>query len=304
MYDWNDIRCFLAVARSGSTLAAARDMAVNQTTVARRIEALEQALGLKLFERGQTGSRMTDAARTLLPAAEALEGAAQALNDRAASHGRGLAGVVRVTTNEPTANLAIMPALPEFRRLFPDIQVQIIVHDRHLDLWKGEADVAVRGTSKIDDPGLIARRIADVPWAIYASRDYVERHGRPTAPEALNDHQLIGGEDRCADIHSIKWMLSCAPRGRVQCLCNTLSNLHQAVRAGLGCAPLPCLMAGADPDLVSCMAAPGWDGIFMITTPELRDAPRVRAFLDFMAPILQAKIRQLNEASGASRDRW
>jgi DNA-binding transcriptional LysR family regulator len=67
MYDWNDIRCFLAVARSGSTLGAAKELAVNQTTAARRIEALEQALGLKLFERGHTGSRMTDAAKALLP---------------------------------------------------------------------------------------------------------------------------------------------------------------------------------------------------------------------------------------------
>jgi DNA-binding transcriptional LysR family regulator len=207
-----------------------------------------------------------------------------------------------VTTNEPTANLAIMPALPEFRRLFPDIQVQIIVLDQLLDLWKGEADVAVRGASRVDDPGLIARRVGDVPWAVYASRDYVARHGRPTSLEALNDHQLIGGEDRCADVHAVKWMLAGAPRGHIQCLCNTLSNLHQAVRAGLGCAPLPCLVAGADDDLVRCLAAPGLDGIFLITTPELRDAPRVRAFLDFMAPILQARIRQLNEASRASSD--
>jgi DNA-binding transcriptional LysR family regulator len=284
MYDWNDIRCFLAVARSGSTLGAAKELAVNQTTAARRIEALEQALGLKLFERGHTGSRMTDAAKALLPAAETLERAARALGDKVA------------------ANLAIMPALPEFRRLFPDIQVQIIVLDQLLDLWKGEADVAVRGASRVDDPGLIARRVGDVPWAVYASRDYVARHGRPTSLEALNDHQLIGGEDRCADVHAVKWMLAGAPRGHIQCLCNTLSNLHQAVRAGLGCAPLPCLVAGADDDLVRCLAAPGLDGIFLITTPELRDAPRVRAFLDFMAPILQARIRQLNEASRASSD--
>ncbi|MGZ3278367.1 MAG: LysR family transcriptional regulator [Caulobacteraceae bacterium] len=295
MFDWNDIRCFLAVARDGSTLAAARTLGVNQTTVARRIEALEQALHLKLFERGKSGSRLTEAGHALIGSAEALERSAQALKDQAAAHARGLAGVVRVTTNESLSNFCLMPAMPEFSRLFPDIQVQVIIDDRFLDLWKGEADVSIRGTREVTDPGLISRRVVDVPWAVYASRDYVARHGRPSTPEDLNDHFLIGGEDRYAGIHAIKWMLDAAPRGKVLVRGNTLTNIYQAVRAGVGCAPLPRLVVGRDPQFVDCMPTPEMDGIFMLTTPLLRDAPRVRAFLDFMAPNLQSAIRRLNE---------
>lgn len=300
MFDWNDIRCFLAVARDGSTLAAARTLGVNQTTVARRIEALEAALALKLFERGKAGSRLTEAGRALMGSAEALERSAQALKDQAAAHARGLAGVVRVTTNETLSNIFLMPAMPEFNRLFPDIQVQVIIDDRFLDLAKGEADVCVRATREITDLGLIVRRVADVPWAVYASRDYVARHGRPTTPEALNDHFLIGGEDRMANVHAVRWMLEVAPRGKVVLRGNTLSNVHQAVRAGIGCGPLPRLVVGRDPQFVECMRTQDMDGIFMLTTPLLRDAPRVRAFLDFMAPNLQSAIRRMNAAAEAA----
>lgn len=295
MFDWNDIRCFLAVAREGSTLGAARMLGVNQTTVARRIEALEAALDLRLFERGKAGSRLTEAGQALVASAEALERSAQTLKDQAAAHARGLAGVVRVTTNEALSNFCLMPVMPEFNRLFPDIQVQVVVDERLLDLWKGEADVSIRATREVTDPGLIVRRVADVPWAVYASRDYVSRHGQPRAPEDLDDHFLVGGEDRCADIHAIKWMIEAAPRGKVQIRGNTVSNIYQAVRAGVGCGPLPRLVVGRDPQFVECMPTPESDGVFMLTTPLLRDAPRVRAFLDFMAPNLQSAIRRLNE---------
>lgn len=297
MFDWNDIRCFLAVAREGSTLAAARALGVNQTTAARRIEALEASLNLKLFERGKAGSRLTEAGRALIESAEALERSALALKDHAAAHARGLAGVVRVTTNESLSNFCLMPAMPEFNRLFPDIEVQIVIEDRILDLKSGEADVSVRATRQVTDPALIVRRVGDVPWSIYASRGYVERHGQPSRPEDLNDHVLIGGEDRMAEVHSVRWMLDQAPRAKVALRSSTLSNLYQAVRNGLGCGPIPCLVVGRDPQFVECMRTPEIDGIFMVTTPGLRDQPRVRAFLDFMAPNLQSAIRSLNAAA-------
>src|SRR5512141_2716795 len=97
MFDWNDLKAFLAVARGGSTLAAAKALGINQTTVARRIEALEAALGLKLFERGQAGSRLTEAGRDLMAEAEKVEQASAAFRSRASSHQRGLQGSLRIT---------------------------------------------------------------------------------------------------------------------------------------------------------------------------------------------------------------
>src|SRR4051812_9814260 len=104
MFDWNDLKAFLAVARGGSTLAAAKALGVNQTTAARRIETLEQAVSLKLFERGQTGSRLTEAGRDLLGEAERVERACEAFDNRAKAHQRGLTGSIRITCIEILAN--------------------------------------------------------------------------------------------------------------------------------------------------------------------------------------------------------
>src|SRR5512144_496696 len=121
MFDWNDLKAFLAVGRGGSTLAAAKSLGVNQTTVARRIEALEAALGLKLFERGQAGSRLTEAGQTLIPEAEAVERACEGFSHQVQSLQRGMSGTLRVTVNETLANTFLAAALADFRRLYPDI---------------------------------------------------------------------------------------------------------------------------------------------------------------------------------------
>jgi molybdate transport repressor ModE-like protein len=115
MFDWNDARFFLAVARSGSTLTASRELKISQPTVARRVAALEQALGLNLFERRQAGYRLTEEGEALVPQAEAMEAAAQALADGAQARARSLSGSVRLTCNEVTATYHLAPILAEFR---------------------------------------------------------------------------------------------------------------------------------------------------------------------------------------------
>ncbi|MCR5878005.1 LysR family transcriptional regulator [Phenylobacterium sp. J367] len=177
MFDWNDLKAFLAVARGGSTLGAARALGVNQTTVARRIESLESALTLKLFERGQAGSRLTEAGRDLLAEAEKVERAAETFGTRAQAHRRGLAGAIRLTATEIVSNTVLMPALAEFRRLYPDVQVDLLISDKALDLNAGEADVAIRSGQALPDSDLVARKLHDYHFALYCSRDYALRKG-------------------------------------------------------------------------------------------------------------------------------
>lgn len=298
--DWNDLRYFLAVARDGSALAAARVLGVNQTTVARRIEALEHALGGKLFERGQTGSRLTELGEALVPAAESVETAARAVTEAAHAHRRRQSGVLRVTTNESLANFAVTPALAEFRRLYPDIRVEVIVGDQFLDLSKGEADIAIRGASERPSaPDLVARRLTTVGWGLYCSVEYARQHGRPRTPEELSRHILIGGEGPLAEAPAMRWMMEHAPNAEIHCRSNSLSNLGHSAKAGLGVAPLPELMAATEPDLICCIPPiPGMEAhLWIVTTATLKAAPRVRAFIDFMAPSLLARARAvLDEA--------
>jgi DNA-binding transcriptional LysR family regulator len=183
MFEWGDLRIFLAVARSGSTLAAARTLGVNQTTVARRVAALEAATGLRLFDRRQDGYRLSEDGSVLVAPAEKVEQAAAGLEQTVGQQRRHFGGVVRVTSTEMIANDILTPWIAEFMEVYPQIRVETIATERRLDLAGGEADIAIRSQKEPDDPGVVYRRLAPGAWALYCSRAYAERRGVPRSVE-------------------------------------------------------------------------------------------------------------------------
>lgn len=294
MFDWNDLKAFLAVARGGSTLAASKALNVNQTTVARRVESLETALGLKLFERGQAGSRLTEAGRELLGEAEKVERSTKDFASRAQSHQRGLTGALRITCIELMANMTLTPAIAEFRRRYPDVQVDLIISDQQLDIEKGEADVAIRTGIALPISNLVARKMTDYDFRLYCSRDYAARRGVPATLKDLADHDLIGGDGGLERLISVVWMFEQAGGKAPASRSTTLTNLVHAVRAGLGIAPLPSILADADPTLVRCSDAidVSRSSAWVVTRRELKDTPRVRAFIDFLVPFMQQDVKR------------
>jgi DNA-binding transcriptional LysR family regulator len=302
MFDWNDLKAFLAVARGGSTLAASKALGVNQTTVARRIESLENDLGFKLFERGQSGSRLTEGGQTMIPEAEQVERAAIRFANLAAGQLRGVSGALRLTTNELVANTMVIPALAEFRKVHPDVQVDLVVTDRALDLQAGEADLAIRTGKALAESDLVARKIADHDMALYCSREYAARRGIPASTDDLKDHDLIDVAMEMGEIPGATWMMRHAGGKAPVTRSNSMGSLVQAVKAGLGIGALPCTIADTDRDLLRCSEvieearASSW----IVTRRDLKDTPRVRAFIDFMAPQVQQIIRR-NEEYGRAR---
>ncbi|HEY2356961.1 MAG TPA: LysR family transcriptional regulator [Phenylobacterium sp.] len=301
MFDWNDLKAFLAVARGGSTLAASKALDVNQTTVARRIEALESTLALKLFERGQTGSRLTEAGRDLVAEAENVERAAKGFESRAQAHQRGMAGTLRLTCIEMMANMALTPAIAEFRRLYPEVQIDLIVTDQQLDIEAGEADLAIRSGTALPVSSLVARKLAEYPFRLYCSRDYAARKGHPVTLGELADHDLIGGDAGLERLPGIVWMFEAAGGKPPASRSNSLTNMVHAVSAGLGIAPLPCIIGDADPNLLRCsgLIDVAMAGAWIVIRRELKDTPRVRAFIDFLVPYMQqdAKRREAHNRS-------
>jgi DNA-binding transcriptional LysR family regulator len=309
MFDWNDLRAFLAVARGGSTLAASKSLNVNQTTVARRVEGLEAALGVRLFERGQTGSRLTEIGRDLVAEAEKVERAAIAFGSRAEAHQRGLAGSIKITCTETLANLTITPAIAQFRRQYPEVIVEMVITDEALDIAAGEADLAIRSGRELPVSDLVARKLADHEFALYCSREYAARMGLPNTLAELNNHDLISCEIGDVMLPGVAWMLAQAGGKPPVHTSNSLNNLTHAVRAGMGVAPLGCILADADADLVrltDCIPearASTW----VVTRRELKDTPRIRAFIDFLAPYVQQdlktraeKVRRMREQRAAN----
>jgi DNA-binding transcriptional LysR family regulator len=299
MFDWNDLKAFLAVARGGSSLAAAKSMGVNQTTVARRIEALETALGAKLFERGQTGSRLTAAGQELLADAEGVERAAAVVEARARAQQRDLSGTVRITCTEIIGNAFLTPALGLFRVQHPEVQIDLDLSDRMVDLEGGEADVAIRAGATLTDSDLVARKITDFVFALYCSSAYAARKGVPAACCDLADHDLIAGEALAGELPGMPEMLRYAGGAKPAARSNSLVNLMHAVRAGIGIAPLPCILADADDRLVRCSQPilPAQATAWIVTRRDVREIPRVRVLLDFLTPYMQQDARQRTEAN-------
>ena len=283
MYDWDDLRVFLAVARAGSTLAAARELGVNQTTVARRIAALEESLGTRLFDRHQDGYRLSECGKQILEQAERVAVEAETLGRLVAQRKRDLSGTLRVTTPEIFANFWLTPWLGAFMDQYPEIHVEVVATDNRLDLMRGEADIAVRAGSMPDDPGLVIRRLADYQWTMCCSKAYAEKYGVPSSGEELNDHFVVGSDGPLSKLQPHLWLAQVAPRAKRRSTCSSVANMIAAVKAGHGVGFLPNTVLMVEPDIVECFIVPGCRYSFFIAMPEtMRDQPRVRVFCDFL----------------------
>ena len=282
--DWNDLRHFLAVARSGSTLAAAERLHVNQSTVARRIAALEEALGLALFARSQAGYRLTEAGEELLPAAERVELEVETVRRLSEQRLRRLAGTVRVTASEALANTFLNPCLREFNDLYPDVRIEVAIADRSLDIARGEADVALRAGVQKGEGAIVVRKLRDLEWSIYCSRDYARRNGCPQTAEEMRGHAVVDGDGSVASLPGILWLKRHAGSDRVVAKSNSLTHLAAAVRAGLGLGALPCQIGELDSELIRCIEPPSelYSTLWLVTRADIKDEPRVRTFTDFI----------------------
>jgi DNA-binding transcriptional LysR family regulator len=280
MLGWDDLRYFLAFARAGSMQAAAKALGVNQSTVQRRIAELEERVGQRLVERHLGGYRLTELGGELRPAAVAIESAVATFERRLAACDKGLTGIIRVTCGSILASrLQRTPLIDGFHGRNPGMRVELVISDRRLDLSK-EADIAIRGGEPRDE-SLVARKIAEAPWAVYASRAYVERHGRPERPADIERHLVVD----CVVKHSgAQWMRSVAPRATFASRADNHPGLVLAVKSGAGLAALLTFQGDGESELVRVI-----DRIDLVTPyyllmhRDMQNTPRVRAFADFVA---------------------
>jgi DNA-binding transcriptional LysR family regulator len=284
MFDWNDLRYFLAVARHGSTLAAGRALGLSQSTVQRRLSELERRIGQPLVKRHPTGYQLTEFGRAMLPHAERVQEAVQAFAEQAEVAKRNQGGVIRLTCPEPIVyRITQSTLLDRFHARHPDLRVEFVMSDKYVDLCKGEADVALR-SGDTDDDVLVGRKIADSLWAVYASRTYLERHGKPERIEDLEGHALVGFDETMANHRASTWLRRVVPNAQVIARNNSVLGLVYAVKAGIGVAPLPTALGDAEQDLVRVLGpipelARSWR---LLAHPDVRRTPPVAAFFDFV----------------------
>lgn len=285
MIDWDDLRFVLAVARASSTLRAARTLGVNQTTVARRIAHIQDAIGADLFESRQKGQRLTPLGQIVAAGAERIEGEILALQSAIDAQRRRLSGSIRFTSSEAYANWVVAPFLRTFRKQYPGVTIELIADDRRLDVARGEADVALRASSRPEGGGVVAQRLPNAGWTAYCGRGYAEEHGLPADPDSLGGHLVVLVEGSIARLPAFAWLMRVAPNATVGTRSNSLTNLLSAVKAGLGIGMLPCFIGDAEAELVRCMPpiAELDAEVWLIVREDIRKAPHVRAFVDSLA---------------------
>jgi DNA-binding transcriptional LysR family regulator len=284
MFDWGDLRHFLGVAREGSTLAAARALGVNQTTVARRIQALEEAIGETLFDRAAGGYRLTALGQAVLPQAEQVEAAVADFRGALSRHGRRAGGVIRVTTNDVFADVLVTPWLGEFMDRFPGVQVETIISNDRLDISKGEADIAIRASmTPTEGEGMVMRKLTAGNWGVYASPAYAEKHGVPRSSADLGKHPIIGVTGDLKGYEPDVWKRARAAGAIIRNASSTIGHISSAIKGGLGVGPIPCIMGQRDGLVLGFIVLELAYEIQLITRADMKGLSHVRAFNDFIA---------------------
>ena len=281
MLEWSDLLYFLAVHREGTLSGAARSLQVAQTTVGRRLKALETELNAKLFRRTKSGLQLTQVGTTVLDAALAMETSAQAVQRRASNNLDRMEGKVRVSTTESFARTHVVPRLAALGERYPALSFEIVATNRALDLEALDTDLAVR-LMRPTVPTLIGRKIADIELALFASRAYVHRHGAPKLGESFAGHRVIGYVEELSRSAEARWLSEHASEATMPLRTNSIPATVAAVASGMGVGLLPVQLA-AECEQLECLAAvaelprrPVW---VVFHRDHQRDA-RIRAVVD------------------------
>ncbi|WP_317201850.1 LysR family transcriptional regulator [Janthinobacterium sp.] len=287
---WDDIRVFLALAREDSLSGAARALGVEHSTVARRVDALEQVLGLRLFDRLPRGWRLTPEGETLCAQAQRIEEEALAFG-RAAAGASALRGTVRISAPPVLASHFLAPRLGPLRQRWPGIALELIGEARDANLTRREADLALRLT-RPSAPGLLARAIGEMGFGLYATPDWLRR--------APDEWEFLGYDESFRQTPQEQWLQGCAGARPFALRANDLATLHQGARAGLGVALLPHFLGAGDAALrrVPGVDCPTRRKLWLVMHPDLRRSPRVRAVADAVAEAVELHAALLSGAAG------
>jgi DNA-binding transcriptional LysR family regulator len=280
--DWDHLRIFLAVARSGRVAAAARRLGIEHTTVSRRLASLERQLGAQLFYRTMSGYLLTAVGKRVLANAESMELAAATIG-AAAGESRGRpAGRVRLGIPPEFASEWLAPHLPLFRSRYPEVQLQILVGTRTLDLSRGEAELVLR-TPRPHQTGLVTARIARGAIGLYASKAFVGRKGlRIEDINSAKGVPLLVYTEQLQLLQEASWFQQVMKAGMVVLETNGTHVLLAAARESVGVAVLPRFVARKYDDLVPVSDNVAETDIWLVTHPEFRRDPKVRATADFL----------------------
>lgn len=283
--NWDDVRIFLAVARNGQILGAARGLGLNHATVARRLTALEESLGSKLFTRRTNGSELSGAGERFLVHAERMESAMLAASESAGADSL-IDGTVRVGAPDGLGVAFLAPRLGELTERHKGLRIELVPVPRAFSLSRREADIAVT-LERPREGRLVARKLTDYRLGLYAAQDYLTRHGTPETLDELSRHQLIGYVEDLLFTTSLDYTAEFLRGWRSSLAISSAMGQTEAVRAGAGIGILHAFMAGGDCTLVPVLPAHTLTrSYWTVVHEDLRSIRRVALVADFLAEIV------------------
>jgi DNA-binding transcriptional LysR family regulator len=281
--DWDNVRVFLAVARGGQFVAAAKRLKLDHATVSRRIAALEAAVGAKLFDRRTTGARLTGAGERFIGAAEQMESAFLHAQGEISGVDLELSGDVRIGAPDGFSTYYLTSALRDFAERHPAMRLQLAPLPQLTPLARREVDIVV-GLDKPEAGRFVARKLTDYSLGIYGSSGYLKRNGAPAGVEALKNHRLIGYVEEHAFSTALDYVLELfggAPTSFESA--NTVTQL-EAARAGVGLAVMHDFIARRFKDLKRVLPERrAMRAYWLVTHEDTRGLGRIRAVSEHLA---------------------
>ncbi len=285
--DWDKLRIFHAVADAGSFTHAGTELLLSQSAVSRQVSALEDDLHVTLFHRHARGLILTEQGEVLYRTAHEVFTKLAAAKTRLMDSKEKPSGDLRITTTVGLGSVWLTPRLTEFLELYPDIKVSLILEDSELDLSMREADVAIR-LRRPTQPDLIQRKLFTVHHHIYASVDYVKKHGIPKSVEDLDRHRIVTFGETEGYLTNLNWLETIGREAtalrKSSLKVNNAYGVRRAVQAGAGIGSVADYMVAPDMNLVTIdlpLDAPQFDTYF-VYPEELKETKRVTAFRDFI----------------------
>lgn len=286
MIDWNDIPYFLAVAEKGSLLRAAESLSVNHSTVFRRINNLEDKLGIRLFDRLPDGYSLTQAGESVLEHARIAENSIHSFERTVVGKDYQLSGEIRITAPLSLAVKVLAPCVAKFRAKHEGIKIDIIVSDTEHDLSRREADLALRATTSPPEY-LVGRKVCELKWHVYSSKSYITKNGQPKKMDDLVNHKLVGADETLQRVDAYKWFTKSYPSKNFVTTASDMSTISSLCAEGLGVTLLPSDYS--DHNLLRLFKTePGFYAeLWILTHPDLRNVARIKMFSNFLYDYLK-----------------
>lgn len=281
--NWDEIRTAYTVAKQGTVSGAASALGVHHATVIRHVDALEERLGVKLFQRHARGYTPTEAGRDLLKVAQATDEQISQLVSRIKGRGEYVSGEL-VVTSVPGFEELLVPVLAEFQALYPEVVVRLLTDERLFRLEYGEAHVAIRAGDPPQENDNVVQELFTQDFALCVHRSYFEKYGHPGPDNLLSELRYVAHDDSASRAPFLTWLRDTVPDSQVTFRATSVSGRVGAIRSGAGAGFVHAEEAKADPDLTMLMPIlPEWRvSLWVVTHVDLHRTAKVQAFTNLL----------------------